>query len=161
MDYKRNREYFEPVKYGGVIALFIIGSVLLLIGLTNGGNGRILFAIWGILLIALAIVLIVLKKKRVVTDEEYDASVAAMLTGINVKALNKLGLDKDEVKEIAPISFDGYVYSNATHLKKGEDQLWRTNRYESTVLFFSENEVHCYTYTFDTTCAKQTEKTDV
>jgi hypothetical protein len=29
------------------------------------------------------------------------------------------------------------------------------------MLFFSEHEVHCYTYNFDTTSQKQTEATDV
>ena len=112
-------------------------------------------------MLALGIFLIVLKKKNIVTDRQYDEQVGSMLKDMQGRALNKLGIDEDEVKEIAPISFDGYVYKGADYAKKGEDGLYRTNKYESVILFFSEHEVHCYTYNFTTTQKKQTESTDV
>ena len=157
MDYQKNQKYFQPIHYKGAIILIVIGAILFITGLSSSASE----AIVGLLLLAGGIAYIVMKKKGIVTDAEYDASVTSMLNNIQSKALNKLGVDEDEVKEIAPISFDGYVYKGASNVKKGEDGLWRTNKYESVMLFFSENEVHCYSYNFDTTSQKQTEATDV
>ena len=157
MDYQKNQKYFQTINYKGPIILIVIGAIIFLVGLSGSAGA----AIVGLLLLAGGIAYIVMKKKNVVTDAEYDASVASMLNNMQAKALNKLGVDEDEVKEIAPISFDGYVYKGASQAKKGEDGLWRTNKYESVMLFFSEHEVHCYTYNFDTTSQKQTEATDV
>ncbi|MBP3857197.1 MAG: hypothetical protein IK990_16450 [Ruminiclostridium sp.] len=158
MDYEKNQKYFKPISYGGQIALIIIGALLLL-GLMS--TNFLLAFLFGGGMLALGIFLIVLKKKNIVTDRQYDEQVGSMLKDMQGRALNKLGIDEDEVKEIAPISFDGYVYKGADYAKKGEDGLYRTNKYESVILFFSEHEVHCYTYNFTTTQKKQTESTDV
>lgn len=157
MDYQKNQKYFQTINYKGAIILIVIGAIIFFVDLSESAGA----AIVGLLLLAGGIAFIVMKKKGIVTDAEYDASVASMLNNMQAKALNKLGVDEDEVKEIAPISFDGYVYKGASQAKKGEDGLWRTNKYESVMLFFSEHEVHCYTYNFDTTSQKQTEATDV
>lgn len=137
--------------------LCFIGLIITIMGVAQ----QPVMAVVGILIIAAGIALAVKKKKGIVTDADYDASVAAMLSNVQAKALDKLGVDEDEVKEIAPICFDGYVYKGATQAKRGQDGLWRTNKYESVMLFFSEHEVHCYTYNFDTTVPKQKEATDV
>lgn len=157
MDYQKNQKYFQTINYKGPIILIVIGAIIFLVG----SSGSVGAAVVGLLLLAGGIAYIVMKKKNTPTDAEYDASVASMLNNMQAKALHKLGVDEDEVKEIAPISFDGYVYKGASQAKKGKDGLWRTNKYESVMLFFSEHEVHCYTYNFDTTSQKQTEATDV
>lgn len=157
MDYQKNQKYFQTINYKGPIILIVIGAIIFLVG----SSGSVGAAVVGLLLLAGGIAYIVLKKKNTPTDAEYDASVASMLNNMQAKALHKLDVDEDEVKEIAPISFDGYVYKGASQAKKGKDGLWRTNKYESVMLFFSEHEVHCYTYNFDTTSQKQTEATDV
>jgi hypothetical protein len=124
--------------------------------------------IFGLIIAGIGVFRIVSKKNKISSekasipsDEEYDNEVVKNLNNLKSKALNALGLDADEVKEIEPISFDGYVYKNASNAKKGKDDLWRTNKYEYVILFFSEHEVHCYTYNFDTTADKKTEATDV
>lgn len=157
MDYKKNQKYFETINYKRPIIIIVIGAFLFLIGLAGFAG----VAIFGLLLLAGGIAYIVMKKKTIVTDADYDVSVASMLKNMQEKALNKLGIDEDEVKEIAPLSFDGYVYTGASQVKKGKDGLWRTNKYEFVMLFFSEHEVHCYTYNFDTISQKHTEATDV
>lgn len=157
MDYQKNKKYFEVINYKGANILIVVGAIFLLIGI----SGAMGVAFFGLLLIGGGVAFIAMKKNGIVTDSEYDASVSSMLNNMQNKALNKLGVDKDEVKEIEPISFDGYVYKGASQAKKGEDGLWRTNKYEFVMLFFSEHEVHCYTYNFDTTYQKQTEATDV
>ena len=164
MDYKKNSRYFKGVNYNYAIVLIVIGAIISFLGFSlisnrvNGAGGLLFFGLLGV---AGGIAILILLKKKVVTDAEYDNSVASMLGNMKERALDKLGVDEDEVKEIAPISFDGYVYKGANKVKKGKDNLWRTNKYESVMLFFSQNEVHCYTYSFNTTEKKQTESTDV
>ena len=167
MNYELARNYFkkvdESINYKGSGILIGIGIVLMLMFKVSALLGLI-----GIALIALAIFLIVNRKNSInkekasiPTDAQYDSEVSKMLTGLKPKALNALGLDEDEVKEIEPISFDGYVYRGASNAKRGQDGLWRTNKYEYVILFFSEHEVHCYTYNFDTTAEKKSDATDV
>ena len=157
MDYEKNRKYFEGIDMTWANRLIIAGVVAILIGF--GSN--FLIAIIGILAVVGGIAWRNSQKKGIVTDAEYDNSVAANLNNMKSRALAKLGIDEDEVREAAPISFGGYKYIGADKLKRGEDRLYRTNKYETVMLFFSSNEVHCYTYTFDTTMSKQTEATDV
>lgn len=161
MDYEKNRKYFAPVKYTREMIFIVCGVCCMVGGQDVGGIEAVIIVLVGLLLIAGGIALFFRKRKKIVTDAEYDASVASMLDNIQERALNKLGVDEDEVKEITPISFDGYVYEGATAVKRGKDGLWRTNKYESVMLFFSEHEVHCYTYSFDTISQKHTEATDV
>lgn len=150
MNYNRNRRYFSGN------GLFWLGVFCIAAGLCI-----FIFPIIMIIMFALGILFIVLSKKMKVTDEEYDASVLSMLSDVKEKALNKLGIDEDEVKEIAPISISGYEYKNYDLVNPGKDSLWRTNQYKYIMLFFSQNEVHCYTYKFKTTIDNQTEDTDV
>ena len=174
MDYKRNLKYFKGPKIGGAIVLIIFGVNFLLFGsfislplFADSSDHDTLFIALvislfpGLPMTAGGIAMIIVKKLRVVTDEEYDAAVASMLYNIQGRALSSLGLDANEAREIAPISFGGYVYRKVPKKKQGKDGLWRTNKYEFAMLFFSEREVHCYTYCFDTISPKQTEVTDV
>ena len=96
-----------------------------------------------------------------VSDAEYDKAVQLVLEFLKEQALEKLGVDEDEVSEIEPILFGGYDYSNYTLSKQGEDGIWRTNKYEVVYLFFSQNEVHCYTLEFSTSESISIESTDV
>ena len=165
MNYELAKRYFktvdETVSYTPTIVLAGIGLVLMF---AIKGVGIVL----GLLAIALGIFLVVFKKNKIKaekdsipSDSQYDAEVIKSLGDLRKKALDKLGIDEDEVREIEPISFDGYVYKGASELKKGADGLWRTNKYECVTLFFSQNEVHCYTYRFDTTGDQHSEETEV
>lgn len=156
MDYTKNIKYFRPINYKASIIMMVIGFIML----CAIGNNAVV-GILGLLLLAGGVGIIVLKKKGLLTDEEYDSAVSSNLTDMKSRALNKLGLDEDEVKEIDPIFFGGYAYKGASASKKGKDDLWRTNKYEAVMLFFSQDEVHCYTYHFSTTENKHTEETDV
>lgn len=156
MNYDRNLKYFSGVSYKGPIWLIVIGVILFFVGFAQW-----VFLLLGLAAIAGGILLIIKKAKGVVKDSEYDASVASNLENLKERALSKLGLDEDEVKEIEPISFSGYRYAGADFAKKGDDGIWRTNKYEAVIFFFSQSEVHCYTYNFNTVEAKSTESTDV
>ena len=119
MDYKRNSKYFKPMNLGLAIVACIIGLPLL-------GTGDTVVA--GLVLIAVGILLIVLKVKGTPKDADIDAVTAGQIADLKARALRKLGLDEDEVSEITPISFDGYVYDKTAMIKRGKDGKYRSNK---------------------------------
>ena len=140
----------------------ICKSELLLLGMQRAWNvaenGSHLRGIpFGILFVIAAI----RASRKTVSDAEYDKAVQSALEFLKEQALEKLGVDEDEVSEIEPILFGGYDFSNYTLSKQGKDGIWRTNKYEVVYLFFSQNEVHCYTLEFSTSESKSIESTDV
>ena len=62
------------------------------------------------------------------------------------KALSKIGLDIEEVNEIAPVNFVDFVLEDA-YVKKTEFGDYVSNYIQSTWLFFSSTQVYLYTYT--------------
>lgn len=161
MDFQRNRKYFEAPSFTGPIWMIIIGAILFFVGILLSGGVKVVFIILGLGFIGGGIAIIVTKSNGKVSDQEYDSSVASVLNDMQGRALNRLGVDISEVNEIEPITIDGYRYKGANFAKKGLDNLWRTNKYEYVILFFSQNEVHCYTYRFDTVTPQQSEETDI
>lgn len=149
MDYKKNQKYFQPTNLKAGIIVCIIGLVLLAAS-----------PITGIIAIAIGALLIYLQVGGRPTDEEIDAAVTSQLKDMKTRALRKLGVDEDEVSEIAPITFDGYVYNKAL-IKKGKDGKYRSSKYQAVMFFFSSNEVHCFTYDFSIVESSQKESTDV
>lgn len=110
MDYAKNKKYFQPVNLK-------LGIIVCIIGL-------ILFAatpIAGIVGLAIGAFLIYLQVGGRPSDSDIDAAVTSQLSNMKARALKKLGLDEDEVSEIAPISFDGYVYNKSATIKKGKE----------------------------------------
>ena len=86
------------------------------------------------------------------SDSEYEAMVQSRLKQFNFKqrALDKIGLDEDQVAEIEPVHFDGYDFdSNDSMAVRGQDNLWRASKYQVTWLFFSADQLYIYQYTFD------------
>lgn len=95
-------------------------------------------------------------------DDAYDQMVQATLTGLNLKqkALGKIGLDEDQVKEIAPIFLHGYNYDDDVLSKVGSDGRSRSSKYDAAWLFFSDTHVYMYAHTFDMTSGSKKEKTE-
>lgn len=149
MDYQKNQEYFQPANIKAGVIVCLIGLVLLAAG-----------PIVGIIAIAIGALLIYLQVVGRPTDEEIDVAVASQLKDMKARALRKLGVDEDEVSEIAPITFDGYVYNKAL-IKQGKDGKYRSSKYQAVMFFFSSNEVHCFTYDFSIVESSQKESTDV
>lgn len=83
------------------------------------------------------------------TDADYDNLVASTRDSLNLKqrALNKIGVDEDQLKEIEPVFFEGYSKENSFVGK--QDGKLRSTWYETTWLFFSDNQVYMYTYNWD------------
>ena len=85
-----------------------------------------------------------------VKDEAYDQIVMSKLNGLNLrqKAIARIGLDEDQLKEIPPVYFHGYGFKGARS-RYGADGRARTSKYEVAYLFFSSSQVYMYSYTFD------------
>ncbi len=149
MDYAKNQKYFKPMNLKAGIIACVIGLIALSAE-----------AIVGIIIIAVGALLIFLQVKGRPTDADIDAAVTSQLANMKARALKKLGVDEDEVNEIAPISFDGYVYNKAL-IKQGKDGKYRSSKYQAVMFFFSSNEVHCFTYDFSIVESSQKESTDV
>ena len=104
-----------------------------------------------------------------ITDAEID-QVCAEYISRNLKsmALKKLGLDEDQVQEIAPIIIDGYFDRDipgsdekySVRYKKSKDNRWRTSNYNAIMFFFSADQVYCYELRFSLLENKKQEKTD-
>ena len=89
--------------------------------------------------------------KKLLSDEEYDEMVEFVLSNYNLKqkALDKIGLDEDELNELEPVHFEGYQFDKDSLSKEGEDGKWRSSKYQVSWLFFSINQVFLYQYTFN------------
>lgn len=137
----------------GLIAMFAIGFI---VGLVIVGIGVVIYNVS----ISNAVT-----THYGATDKEYDKAVEEYLSSIKPRALTKLGIDEDEVKEIKPIIMGDYVYPEVDvetdadgkvkvnihgELKVGNDGKWRSAEYKVVMLFFSQNELHCYSRTFST-----------
>lgn len=153
MDYAKNQKYFKEASLKFPIILGIIGLILLF-----AGDETIVV---GLILIAAAGGLAYLQIGGRPSDADMDKAVMSQLKNLQTRALKKLGVDEDEVREISPIMFDGYKYDNGAKIKQGKDGKYRSNKYQAVIFFFSSNEVHCYTYDFSLTEDSQRESTDV
>lgn len=95
-------------------------------------------------------------------DEEYDAILNRLIDsfGSYKRAINKIGLDEDELKEIPPVTLVGYEFEKATLSRTGKDNITRTNLYSITHLFFSSTQVYMYQVILDTTSNTKKERTE-
>ncbi|GAA1546017.1 hypothetical protein [Kribbella lupini] len=137
INYERNRRYFTPVSYKPGIICIVVGVLLLFFG----SAGPILI---GLALAALGGFLIYRQAADRPTDEQLDRQVREILAGLKPQALDKLGLDADEVSLIPPIVVGGNSFSG--RVKKGKDGVFRSSTCEGIVIFFGEQELHSYKY---------------
>jgi len=95
------------------------------------------------------------------TDDEYMSQVRAKRDSLNLKqkAVGKIGLDEDQIREIPPAMFEGFVFKNA-YAKKRANGSWVSSAYQVSWIFFSSTQVYLYSYTFNMDEDKKTEKTD-
>jgi len=84
-------------------------------------------------------------------DEEYDSMVKAVCNSMDFrkKAMDKIGLDEDQVKEIDPVHFENFLYGKNYFARLGMDHKWRSSGYQISWLFFSDTQVYLYQYTFN------------
>ena len=89
--------------------------------------------------------------KKPISDAEYDEMVLAVLRSNDYKkkALDKIGLDEDQVKEIEPVHFEGFQYDKQSLAKQGDYGKYRSSKYQVSWLFFSSTQVYLYQNTFN------------
>ncbi len=160
MDLELNKGYFNPSRKlsdmgkCALLILFLAGiSVMFAI------NAIVGLVIWGV---GFFVFIFSRETKDVVNGSDYDNSVNRYLsTTVKMQALEKLGIDEEEVKEIPPIILGGYVYPDVVkdkdgreimkgEIREGLDGKWRSSIFKVAILFFSQNEMHCYARRFDT-----------
>ncbi|MBQ8678762.1 MAG: hypothetical protein IJ530_16050 [Treponema sp.] len=88
--------------------------------------------------------------KKGIPDSEFDANKKRQINALNLKqrALNKLGIDEDQVKEIEPICLEGPFYKESRK-RCGADNLNRYSAYQITYIFCSSDQVYVYQYTLN------------
>lgn len=90
------------------------------------------------------------KLKMPITDDDFYGFISWFRNNYNSveNVLGQLGVDEDDVKEIAPVHFEGFKYQDAfvkTNMKK---QLV-SSIYETSWLFFSPNQIFVYKATMN------------
>jgi len=105
------------------------------------------------------------RNRTVVTGQDLDKICADYLkSDVESMALKKLGIDKSQVMEVAPICFDGYYYkelkTSKPRIKKGSDGKERSSHYNAVMFFFSADQVYCYQLRFSLLEDKKQEATD-
>lgn len=97
------------------------------------------------------------------TVQQYEEKVNARLRKLNTKqmALKKLGIDEDEVREIEPVSFEGYIFTDKSDnlVARASSNTWVSSDYQITWLFFGEKELFIYQYSFSMTSDSKRENT--
>ena len=84
---------------------------------------------------------------KTMSDAQYDELVKTTISkqDFKKKALEKIGLDESELKEIDPVHFEGWAYgNNISYAKRGKDGNWRSSAYQISWLFFSSTQVYLY-----------------
>ena len=109
-------------------------------------------------------------EKSIMSDEEYDMLVAAKLQSSfnKEKALEVLGIDESQVREIPPVCFHGYTYNERIldkhniQILSGEckDGEMRSSAYKITWIFFGDDEIYFFQEIFCLDCAVSWTMTD-
>jgi len=86
-------------------------------------------------------------------DDVYDQMLLDKINSLNLKqkALGRIGLDEDQLKEIPPVNLYGFHYTDNAYTRVGKDGLPRSSKYDIAWLFFSNTQVYMYTYVLDMT----------
>ena len=98
---------------------------------------------------------------KTMSDQEYFDMVIKTRNSLNFKqkAFDKIGLDEDQVKEIPPAMFEGFVFNNS-YAKKRADGKWVSSTYQVSWIFFSSSQVYLYSHSFCMDEDKKIERTD-
>lgn len=152
MDYEKNKKYFKPINWK-------IPGIVIAVGLLLLGASPVV----GLIVVAVGGVLIYLQIGGRPSDSQIDQICKNEIADVKQKALSKLGIDEDEVKLIEPILINGPYYRNIVSqvlTRQGSDGRRRSSNFEAIVLFFSESQIHSYSYRFSLVANEKNETTD-
>ena len=138
----KTKEQKQIVKYFNNIAAISILDILL---------GWWTMGIW-------FVILYLQKMSDSTFDSLLDSKAQEVASRIVPSALEKHGIDADEVNEIQPILVENY-YKGSRYFKICKDYTFRASEYQMTYLMFSNKQMYAYSYIFDLTSAETTETT--
>ncbi len=97
-----------------------------------------------------------------VKDEAYDAVISNLIANSNSykRAIDKIGLDEDELKEIPPVTLYGYEDDAKAMTRTTVNGEFRSDHYAITHLFFSATQVYMYKLVLSTTSNEKKERTE-
>ncbi len=98
-------------------------------------------------------------KKAIWTDEQFDDYLKSKIQDLQKRALDKIGIDIEQVKEVEPIHLENNLYSKAM-ARRGNDRRWRSSRYQVTWIFFSDKQILLYQKTIDLINQDSKERTE-
>lgn len=81
------------------------------------------------------------------SDEEFMQIVHAKRDSLDLykKAINKIGLDEDELSEMPPVCFEGFTFKDAW-AKKNKSGEAVSSCYQVSWIFFSSEQIYLYQY---------------
>lgn len=87
--------------------------------------------------------------KKQMSDQQYLDRLNARVAKINYfqRALDKIGLDEDQLKEVPPITIVGFDFDDSQAITSWTGRY--TNLYQVTLLLFSATQVYLYSYRID------------
>lgn len=138
MDFEKNIKYFnstDTLFYVG-IPILAVGAILVLCEL---------FWFWfmpyqifiGLILAALGAGLAFIPRSKRANEKELDAIVSAMTENYDQKVIEELNIQKQLLRNIAPLVVGNYVYDKKDLLMRQgkDDRKWRTSQYSvATIL---------------------------
>jgi len=86
------------------------------------------------------------------SDDAYESMVMGKAKSIDFKkkAMDKIGLDESQLKEVPPVHFEDYLFDDKNaYARCGKDGIWRSSAYQVSWIFFSSTQVYVYQYTFN------------
>ena len=169
MDYARNELYFYPTdEKEPILKSFKMAFIPIVIG------AIVLLASWGYaigVIIGLAFVaagalwiwrVVAHNKKQkkeaadfnanrtIVTGADLDKAALDHLSNLRSRAIDKLGIDEEQVKEATPIQFHGYYYKkiNGKYPLVNYNDWNRSSYYNAVIYLCSDKQIYCYEYRF-------------
>jgi hypothetical protein len=144
MDYKTNKKYFRNINAQSFV-LFYVAFVLGAIFMNTNAILGLMVWVAG----AVGVYFLVLAGRP--SDGDIDRMCKERVSSIKETALNRLGLDPDQVSAADPIVVSGYdidAKNSEIKYRKGKDGVYRSSQYKVTVFFFSAEQVHSFFQTF-------------
>lgn len=151
IDYKKNEKYFKKASLCLPLVLGALGLMVTIGGL-GGESGAAIFI--GLVLIVASAGLIYMQVGRRPSDQEFDAEIEGALAGFKERAMEKLGIDPEDVQYVDPVVIHGNRFPSPV-AKRGKDNKIRTSNHTATALFFTEHQIHSYRWEFSLTNANQ------
>ena len=169
IDYEGNRRYFsdEQLKRanmrGCLPLLLLFCAIPVLIGIACIGSGDGAGVMFGLVVVLGTLgfltnyIVKAFNPPKCPSESEIDAQARDMGCRLDDKALNKLGLDPEEVSMVKPLKLWGYRFVYPCVLGDADDAaaLWitgkdgklRSSEVSHTIFYFGEHSVYCYVRT--------------